>query len=103
MIDKPTGVLIVTILFAIGGILSILGGVGILFAQLFIGSMVGISEYIYSGMAIYGAIGVILLIVGIIGLAVAYGIWNMKRWAKTVGIILAVISLINFSIETLWE
>ncbi|PKP58793.1 MAG: hypothetical protein CVT89_02265 [Candidatus Altiarchaeales archaeon HGW-Altiarchaeales-2] len=61
MTDKPIGILVCVILFVIGGVFL-----------LFV---------IRDGF----------VIVGVAELAVAYGIWNMKKWAKILGIILAII------------
>ncbi|PKP58901.1 MAG: hypothetical protein CVT89_02085 [Candidatus Altiarchaeales archaeon HGW-Altiarchaeales-2] len=36
-----------------------------------------------------------------IGVVVAYGIWNLKKWARIAGIVLAVISLISIPIGTI--
>ncbi|PKP58903.1 MAG: hypothetical protein CVT89_02095 [Candidatus Altiarchaeales archaeon HGW-Altiarchaeales-2] len=95
MADKPTGILMCAILFAIGGVLSILIG--------FLGVST-ISEFeeapkIFTALSTI--LGVVFLIVGVAELVVAYGILNLNKWARTTGIVLAVISLINIPIGTI--
>lgn len=102
MADKPTGILVCAILFAVGGILDILGGVVILLTGGAILSMEGVNTEAAGMLAgIAGIFAAIYIIVGVVDLAVAYGIWNMKKWARIAGIILAVISLISFPIGTI--
>jgi hypothetical protein len=43
---------------------------------------------------------VLLLLVGLVPLAVGYGLRKQKRWAKPLGLSLAVISLINIPVGT---
>ncbi|PKP58902.1 MAG: hypothetical protein CVT89_02090 [Candidatus Altiarchaeales archaeon HGW-Altiarchaeales-2] len=100
MADKPTGILVCAILFAFKGLLAVLMGIGIL---LFGGIIFSIIDTNISAMVagIMGIIGVVVLIVGVAELVVAYGIWNLKKWARIIGIALAVISLIDFPTGTI--
>jgi multidrug efflux pump subunit AcrB len=43
---------------------------------------------------------VLLLAVGLLPLLVGYGLWKRRRWAKPLGVSLAIISLINIPIGT---
>lgn len=108
MTERSTGIWICAILFAVGGILCILGGL-IIFV---IGDVIidtipdlGYVDTTYVDPAILRAIvktfGIISIILGVACLAVAYGIWSMKVWAKIVGIILAIIgAILGFPIGT---
>ncbi|MFX1482372.1 MAG: hypothetical protein ACFFCP_04200 [Promethearchaeota archaeon] len=65
MSGKPTGVVILAILQLISALMVIYGAVVVLMVT-----------------AIFGAlISVILLIIGIIGLILFYGLWTLKSWA----------------------
>ncbi|MDI6730001.1 MAG: hypothetical protein QMD06_00450 [Candidatus Altarchaeum sp.] len=102
MVDKPNGILVCAILFAIGGMFGILGGIAILLIGDAIFDMGGADAEVagmFAGMM--GIFAVVVLIIGIVELVVAYGIWKMKKWAKIAGIILAVIGLINIPIGTI--
>ncbi len=104
MADKPMGILVCAILFAVGGVLSILGGIAMLLMG---GAMFGMGgadaaevAEMFAGMI--GIFAVIALIIGVAELAVAYGIWKMKKWARIAGIILAIIGgVLGFPIGTI--
>jgi hypothetical protein len=46
------------------------------------------------GGAILGIIGLVMLVIGIAGFAVAYGYWNGLGWSWTLGLVITVIGLI---------
>lgn len=46
------------------------------------------------GGVVLGVIGTIMLIIGILSFVVAYGYWNGRGWAWTLGMVITVISLI---------
>jgi multisubunit Na+/H+ antiporter MnhG subunit len=48
----------------------------------------------FVGGVVIGIIGGIMLVIGILGFAVAYGYWNGRGWAWTLGMVITVISLI---------
>jgi hypothetical protein len=87
---RPTGITILAVLSAIGGILAILGSL----ALIGIGGVVGASG---GGLLGGGAvvIGLFILVVGVLELAFAYGAWTLKPWAWTVGVAVEVLSLIS--------
>ncbi|NCT00404.1 MAG: hypothetical protein COS36_05705 [Candidatus Altarchaeum sp. CG03_land_8_20_14_0_80_32_618] len=76
-------------MFAVGGLLGVLVGL----AMLLMGGAMFAENM--------GIFAVIAIVIGVAELVVAYGIWNMKKWARIVGIILAVIGLINIPIGTI--
>ncbi len=94
--------------------LQILGwiniGIAIILVFLFIGGsiLIGISKQEGSGIAsaILGSlgliIGIIMIAMGIVCLLTANGINNRKNWAKIVGIIIAILSLTNIPIGTVF-
>ena len=86
---RPTGVTILAVLAVIGGIFSLLGAL----AGLAGGALVATS----GGGALGGlvaVIGLVALVMGILYFALAYGFWNLKPWAWTLGIALAAISIV---------
>jgi len=98
--NKPTGILVCAILFAICGLLDILVGLAMLlmgaaFEAAFLGAFAGT---IIGLMSIFA---VSIIIIGIVSLVVAYGIWNLNGWARIAGIVLAVISLIFIPVGTI--
>jgi hypothetical protein len=93
---RPTGVTILAILAAIGGVLGLLAGI---FA-LGIGGAVAASGGALGGLV--SVLGIVAIVQGVLALAFAYGAWMLKPWAWTLGIVafgislvLAVIGIIN--------
>jgi len=100
-VARPIGVTIIAILGAIGTALSIIGGViflalGPLFASF------GIPFVTALGVLA----GVIFLVFGLIGFAIAWGLWKGKNWARwitiigaAIGVLLGVLSIVQGSLE----
>ncbi len=87
---RPTGITILAILSAIGGVLSILGGVALIGLGGLAAGATG--EGAFFGL---GAIfGLLILGTGIAGIAFAYGAWTLQPWAWPLGVALQVLSLI---------
>lgn len=82
---RPTGVTILSILFALESLLFIIGGIG----ALGIGALLG---PIGAGLGII--VGGFLILLGLIGLFVAWGLWTGRGWARTIAIILAILGLL---------
>ena len=72
---RPLGITIIAIIMAILGIFDIVGGVMIL------GS--------------YSTLGIITLIIGVLYLILAWGLWTLQTWAFWGTVILAVLTIIN--------
>ncbi len=88
--DRPLGVTILAILQLLGGVISIFGGLAIVMIFPVIFTLI---------------IGAILLIVGLLGLIVGWGLYTMKSWAWMLAMILniinIIIAIINFDIVSL--
>lgn len=94
MRERPTGVTILAILAAIGGVLYLLGALAFLGFSAVGGAAGG------GALAGLGMIsGVILLALGAAYLALAYGFWKLLPWAWMLGVALAIISLAWTAIE----
>jgi hypothetical protein len=89
--QRPTGVTILAVLAALGGIFGILAGL----ALLGLGSFVAATGL--GGLAF--VFGLIVLVIGIAELALAYGFWTAKPWAWQYGILLQVVSVVVAVIE----
>ena len=90
---RPTGVTILAILAAIGGVLLVFAG---LVATVFGGAIAGTVGG-GAGVAVGGAVvllGLVALALGILYLAFAYGAWGLKPWAWTLGIASQILSLV---------
>ena len=98
-IRRPTGVTIIAILNIIGGIIMLIGGiaaatVGALLPSLPLSQsdLEGVPSIFLGAGAI--AIGVILVILGILSFVVAYGLLKGMGWAWTLTLVLSVISIV---------
>jgi hypothetical protein len=89
--QRPTGVTILAVLAALGGIFGILAGL----ALLGLGSFVAATGL--GGLAF--VFGLIVLVLGIAELALAYGFWTAKPWAWQYGILLQVVSVLVAVVE----
>ena len=87
---RPTGITILAVLSAIGGVLSILGGIALV-------GLGGLGAASTGQAALFGMgaiFGLLLLASGIASLAFAYGAWTLQPWAWTLGVALQIISLV---------
>jgi uncharacterized membrane protein (DUF2068 family) len=85
--QRPTGITVLAILAAIGGVFGILGGL----ALIGVGTVVATS----SGLGGLAAIlGLIALAYGILSLVLAYGFWTLQPWAWTLGVGLEVAGIV---------
>lgn len=73
--SRPLGITIIAIIMAIYGILAIIGGIVLMSAN--------------------STLGVITLILGILELVLAWGLWSLQQWAYWAAVILEVLSLLN--------
>jgi uncharacterized membrane protein (DUF2068 family) len=78
--QRPTGVTIIAVLSAIGGVFGILGGL----ALVGFGGVIAASGVAGGGFATI--VGLLLLVYGALALALAYGFWTLKPWAWTLGV-----------------
>jgi uncharacterized membrane protein (DUF2068 family) len=87
--EKPTGVEILSVLYGLKA-LSFLGvGVMLLVDVAFIGDTV----LGHSGTMLAAA-GGFMVVVGLVDIAVAWGLWTLQSWARTVAIIFAIVGLL---------
>ena len=85
---RPTGVTILAVLAAIGGVLGLLGGVALL-------GLGGIAAGATGNAAFFGLgafAGIISVAIAIASLAFAYGAWMLQPWAWSRGVVLQLVS-----------
>lgn len=85
---RPTGITILAILAAIGGVVSILAGI----AAITIGTAVASAVGFLGGLV--SLIGIVVLVLGIAEVAFAYGAWTLQPWAWTLGVAAEIVSLV---------
>lgn len=83
---RPTGVTILAVLAAIGGVFAILGGLALLgLGGLFAATGLGGLAFVF---------GLLLLAVGVAELAFAYGAWTLQPWGWSLGILISVANVV---------
>lgn len=91
MRQRPTGITILAILAALGGIFGVLGGLTLLgFGSFFAAAGLGGFAFVF---------GLIALVIGIAELALAYGAWTLQTWAWQLGVLLQVVSIVWALVE----
>ena len=78
--SRPLGITIIAIIMAIQGILGIIGGIMLLVGTAGAGAM---------------GVGIFTLILGILYLVLAWGLWTLQAWAFWTTVVIEVIALIN--------
>ncbi len=91
-VERPLGVSILAILYFIGGVLSLVQGLFVLAggAALLIGKA-------FSPLALGSNItvaGLIAVIIAIVDLALGYGLWTGKEWARIIIIIFCILGIL---------
>lgn len=100
--ERPISITIAAIISALSGGIEILLGLFVLGMGLLAQSIASMGQNIPEmpkellgfGIIALVAIGLLILIFGIIDAAVAYGLWKLKKWAGYLGIILNVAGLL---------
>ena len=72
---RPLGITIIAIIVAIYGILSIIGGLALLGAS--------------------ATAAIIAIVIGVLQLVLAWGLWTLQRWAFWATVIIEVLAVIN--------
>lgn len=89
---RPTGITILAILAAIGGVFGLLGGLALLAGGAMLGSVGDSSTSALGSMA--AVVGLVTLALAIAYLAFAFGGWTLKPWAWMLGMVIAGASII---------
>lgn len=106
---RPAGIVVLVVLEVIGSVIALIGGIGVIVLSTFIGSFIGQmpeelpgelpSEIPLTSIASLASgiiiiLGAILIILALIGLLVAWGLWTGRGWAWTVAFIFAILGII---------
>lgn len=83
MAERPLGITILAILWIVGGLILLFGGLST--------SLVGGLAFGAAG----GILGIVWIIWGIVELAIGVGSWQGWPWVWTVGVVLAVLSALQ--------
>lgn len=90
--QRPTGVTLIAVLFFIAGAISLLGGLLVLAAPI-----PSIAELAGTGALVTFQIAIALLavLVGGFDIAIGWGLWNLRSWARIASIVMLGLSAIS--------
>jgi len=96
---RPTGATVIAVIEAILGVLGILGALVLIGLGGIAGGIVGSSGAdgagaaggVLAGVGLVG--GLIFLLIGLLYIAIAYGVWKARGWAWMLGVVVTVIGL----------
>lgn len=93
--QRPFGVTLIAVLMLLMGILRIISGIFLLFRNPYAEG--GLESAIPEVSALPNSslfVGIFLLVVGLLGLLMSYGMFSLKGWARTFTIAIALLNLI---------
>ena len=77
--QRPTGVTVMAVLAAIGGVFGLIASVALLGAGTVVGAATGLGGFVFVA-------ALIVLAYAVLSLVLAYGFWYLKPWAWPLGV-----------------
>jgi hypothetical protein len=97
---RPTGATVVSIIDGIIGVLALLAGLLFMVGMSVVGGLAGSSDEVnaqglgavFAGVGI--VFGVIIILIGLLYLAIAYGVWKGRGWSWMLGMVVSIIAIV---------
>ena len=101
-----THLVILAVLHAVQGVLALLGALAVILSLGAVGMFIGIAPDApgWLGALLGGTgllIGLVMLALALPGVALAYGLYAQRAWARPLGLVVGVLSLLNFPFGTI--
>ncbi|MFB2938441.1 hypothetical protein ACE1B6_24605 [Aerosakkonemataceae cyanobacterium BLCC-F154] len=93
--NRPIGVTILAVLQLINSIFATLGGIYILFFRTAIFQRIPETENLPQSPTFIAGFAIILIIIGLIGFLLAYGLYTLKGWAWLIALTLNILSIFS--------
>jgi hypothetical protein len=91
-IPRPLGITLLAILHVLQAVILFLGGVALIaLSALLRRDLLGVPRFLHGAVSL---IGVVVVVVGLLYLGLAWGLWTGKGWAWVLSLILAVLGII---------
>jgi hypothetical protein len=97
---RPTGATVIVVIEAILGVLALLGALATIGLMGLGGALLGSSD-VEGGAAAAGVLaglgvvfGIILALIGVLYLAIAYGVWKARSWSWMLGVVVSIIAIV---------
>ncbi len=88
---RPTGITILVFLEALASLLLLIGGLALVVLGRFAGDAIPVPIPRPLVGSFFALVGVVLLVFGLAGFCVCWGLWTGKSWAWSIALVLAVI------------
>jgi drug/metabolite transporter (DMT)-like permease len=89
----PVIVKIISILYYIGAVTSVIVGILLIVGGGMLGNYLENYGALFGGLAIVG--GILMVVFGVVGFFIGRGLWKAKQWARIVVIILSALGVIS--------
>ena len=86
--QRPTGITIIAVLSAIGGVLGLLAGIALLTVGAATGVTAGLGGFVAIG-------GLVVIAYSVLSLILAYGFWTLLSWAWPLGVGVEVLGVVQ--------
>jgi len=91
----PTGVKVISVLYYIGAVLSVLFGILFIIGAGAIGSVAEqIPGLALAGAGLFVVVGIIFIALAVLGFFIGKGLWKAQNWARIVAIVFAVLGVL---------
>ena len=95
---RPTGATVISVIEGIIGVLALLAGLLFMVGMSVVGGLANNQPNaqglggVFAGVGI--VFGVIIILIGLLYLAIAYGVWKARSWSWMLGMIVSIIAIV---------
>lgn len=95
---RPTGATVISVIDGIIGVLALLAGLLFMVGMSVVGGLANNSTDtqglggVFAGVGI--VFGVIIILIGVLYLAIAYGVWKGRGWSWMLGMVVSIIAIV---------
>ena len=103
--QRPTGVTVLSILWFVGAVLLVFGGLLLIAGGSAIGAFYG-NQIAAQELALFAAAGVVVIIFGLAAALEGWGLWTGRSWAWWVQVVLSalgVLSILSFTADSILD
>jgi hypothetical protein len=86
--QRPMGITVLAVLAAIGGVLGIIAGL------VLVGLSSATADLALPVSGLIGILGAATIVISVLELVLAYGLWGLKPWAWMLGIVLEIAGIV---------
>lgn len=91
----PTWVKVISVLYYIGAVVSVLLGIVMLVGGGFMGSMLESMPFAALFGGLFAVLGIIMIALAVLAFFIGRGLWKGQKWARIIAIIFAILGVIS--------